>query len=160
MNLVTQFRERGRGRAYEPSGGILRWLHSSTPLGRAQRLGEPLGDRKGQALRHANLRLPCVRGGSHGNVHNFNRVTRPSGHKWQHARVGGLDACYDCAAEVRLPKKLRRNLQTGHLDTADWALAEETPMFLTRVGLCLKEVPTVLVQQAGQSVQDSQIQAG
>ena len=34
----------------------------------------------------------------------FNRVTRPSVHKWQRARAGGLDACYDCAAEVRLPK--------------------------------------------------------
>ena len=31
-------------------------------------------------------------------------------------------------------------------------------MFLS--GLCLKEVPTALVQQAGRSVQDFQIQAG
>ena len=36
--------------------------------------------------------------------------------------------------------------------------SEETPIFLT--GLCLKEVPTALVQQAGRSIQDSQIQAG
>ena len=42
--------------------------------------------------------------------------------------------------------------------SADWTLAEETPMFLT--GLCLKGVPTALVQQAGRSVQESQIQAG
>ena len=42
--------------------------------------------------------------------------------------------------------------------SSDWKLAEETPMFLT--GLCLNEVPTALVQKAGLSVQDSQIQAG
>ena len=41
--------------------------------------------------------------------------------------------------------------------SADWKLAEETPMFLT--GLCLNKVPTTLVQQAGRAVQDSQIQA-
>ena len=41
--------------------------------------------------------------------------------------------------------------------SADSKLAEETPMFLTC--LSLKEVPTALVQQAGRSVQHSQIQA-
>ena len=42
--------------------------------------------------------------------------------------------------------------------SADWKLAEETPVFL--IGRCLNEVPTALVQQAGRSVQGSQIQAG
>ena len=32
----------------------------------------------------------------------FNRVIRPSIHRWQRLRFDGLDVCYDCASEVRL----------------------------------------------------------
>ena len=35
----------------------------------------------------------------------FNRMVRPSIHRWQRVRAGGLDGCYDCAAEVRLLEK-------------------------------------------------------
>lgn len=32
----------------------------------------------------------------------FNRNVRPSIHAWQDLRVGGLDGCYDCTAEVNI----------------------------------------------------------
>ena len=56
------------------------------------------------------------------------------------------------SSEKALFKLLKRHA------SADWKLAEETPMFLT--GLNLNEVPTALVQQAGRADQDSQFQAG
>ena len=57
-------------------------------------------------------------------------------------------------------RNARTAVNTLRKSSADWKLADEAPMFLT--GLYLKEVPTstVLVRQAGRSVQDSQIQAG
>jgi hypothetical protein len=36
---------------------------------------------------------------------HFNRVMRPSIHRWQNLRDGGLDGCYDCTAECRLLRK-------------------------------------------------------
>jgi cap2 methyltransferase len=48
----------------------------------------------------------------------FNRVTRPSVHKWQARRNDGLDGCYDCTAELALLEKYakiwtHKKLSTG-----------------------------------------------
>ena len=65
---------------------------------------------------------------------------------------------HDRIAKHNRVRQARFKLLKGYA-SADWTLAEVTPMFLT--GLCLKKVLTALVQleQAGRSVQDSQIQA-
>ena len=62
--------------------------------------------------------------------------------KFHHART---------AAHNRVRQALFKLLKRPA--SSDWKLAEETPLFLT--GLCLDEVPTVSVQKAGRSDQDS-----
>ena len=47
----------------------------------------------------------------------FNRAVRPSIHKWQRVRLGGLDGCYDCAAEVKLLQKYSDMWGKGHISS-------------------------------------------
>ena len=48
----------------------------------------------------------------------FNRVTRPSVHKWQTRRNDGLDGCYDCTAELALIRKYTKIWGHTQLTTA------------------------------------------
>jgi hypothetical protein len=48
----------------------------------------------------------------------FNRVTRPSVHKWQTRRNDGLDGCYDCTAELSLLQKYEKIWGHTQLTTA------------------------------------------